>query len=91
MNYWIRCNNCGKVGKYPYSSETPGDITANKDAVQAVKEDGWLYAKDFEDLPGQEFCCEECRQEWNKHYIKTGAKINLPAAYRFQEQLKGNC
>ena len=83
MNYWIRCSNCGKVEKYPYPGDVAGDIEANLIVTKTVEMDGWIFSHN------REFCCKECELECVEHYEKTGNWLNLPAVYRFQQNLKG--
>lgn len=82
MNYWIRCNNCGKVAKYPYLSDVVGDTEANLVVSKQVEMDGWVFSHN------KEFCCEACEKECLEHYERTGNWLNLPAAYKYQQKLK---
>lgn len=80
MNYWIRCDNCGKVGRFPYPSDTVGDADANQVVHDNAKDAGWLYADKHN------FCCETCEKEWKEHLERTGNALNLPAVYARQQQ-----
>lgn len=84
MNYWIRCENCGKVNKYPYPSKVKGDKKANLIIENLVKKDGWIFSNN------KTFCCEKCKKECVKNYEETGSWLNLPAVYKYQEQLKNS-
>ena len=83
MNYWIRCNNCGKVGKYHYPSDIAGDEEANRIVNEESASDGWIGFETYN------FCSDECKEEFIEHKERTGVEINLPAAWRFQQRLKG--
>lgn len=80
MNYWIRCDNCGKVGRFSYPSDIVGDADANQVVHANVKDAGWVYADKHN------FCCETCEKEWEEHLERTGNALNLPAVYARQQQ-----
>lgn len=80
MNYWIRCDNCGKVDRFPYPSDIVGDCDANKVVHDNAENAGWVYADKHN------FCCEQCEKDWKEHLNSTGNVLNLPAVYARQEQ-----
>lgn len=83
MNFWIRCENCGKVEKYPYPANTVGDPNANSVVWKQAEEDGWIIYE------SKTFCSEECKKDCIEHYERTNVWLNLPAAYKYQQSLKG--
>lgn len=77
MILWLKCDNCGKVEKFPYDS----DIAL---AWEQAGKDGWVVTFD-----NDTFCCKECRKDCEEHYKRTHHWTNYPAMYRYQQQLKG--
>lgn len=76
MHYWIRCNNCGKVDRFPYSN--------NKDSHKQATNAGWIYEDN------KEFCSKVCLKEYLEHFEQTSNPLNLPAAWRYQQSLKSS-